>query len=153
MTSGGVVPGGNCRTLVCTIEVTCASAVCMFAEGWKNTLMTPMPLSDCDSICSMLLTVVVIPRSEFVTMRSAISPGGSPVKFHMTLMTGMLMFGKISTGVRKIVIGVKMMMSSAITTNVYGRRRAKATIHIGRVKLQIRQESYLPWKNADLLAI
>src|SRR5580658_4224435 len=46
----------------------------------------------------------------------------------------MLMSGKMSTGVRRIVIGVRMMMSSAITTNVYGRRRANATIHIGLAK-------------------
>src|SRR5229473_557104 len=47
------------------------------------------------------------------------------------LITAMLISGKISTGVRKMVMGVRMMMSSAITTNVYGRRSANATIHIG----------------------
>ena len=60
-----------------------------------------MPLTDCDSMCSMLLTVtVVMPRSELVTMRSAMSCGAKPVKFHTTLTTGILMSGKISTGVR-----------------------------------------------------
>ena len=31
-----------------------------------------------------------------------------------------------------MVIGVRMMMTSAITTNVYGRRSANATIHISK---------------------
>ena len=63
MMSGGVVPGGSCRSCVCAIAATCAIAVSMFALGWKKTLMTAMPRSDCDSMCSMSLTVVVRPRS------------------------------------------------------------------------------------------
>ena len=78
MTSGGTVPGGKPRKVVCTIAVVCASAVWMFAVGWKKTLITPMPFSDCDSMCSMSLTAMVSPRSELVTMRSAISSGASP---------------------------------------------------------------------------
>ena len=35
--------------------------------------MTPMPFSDCDSMCSMSLTVVVMLRSLGATMRLAIS--------------------------------------------------------------------------------
>src|SRR5215470_16385138 len=45
-------------------------------------------------------------------------------------MTGILMFGKMSVGVRKSTIGVRRMMTSAITINVYGLWRAKRTIHI-----------------------
>src|ERR1700712_3220099 len=41
----------------------CAIAVWILADGWKNTLMTVTPDSDCDSMCSMSLTVVVNPRS------------------------------------------------------------------------------------------
>src|SRR4051812_3057573 len=59
MISGGVMPGGSCRTCVCMIATTCAMAVWMFAVGWKNTLITLMPDSDVDSMCSMSLTVVV----------------------------------------------------------------------------------------------
>ncbi len=66
----------------------------------------------------MSLTVTVNPRSELLTIRSAISLGDMPSKFHTTLTTGMLMSGKMSTGVRRMVRGVRMMMSSAITTNV-----------------------------------
>ena len=40
------------------------SPVSMLAPGWKNTLTTPMPSSDCDSMCSMSLTVVVSARSK-----------------------------------------------------------------------------------------
>ena len=40
--------------------------------GWKKILMMPTPTSDCDSMWSMSLTVVVMPRSALVTMRLAI---------------------------------------------------------------------------------
>ena len=63
MISGGVMPGGSCRSCVCETAVTCAIAWTTFALGWKNTLMTAMPSSDCDSMCSMSSTVVVSARS------------------------------------------------------------------------------------------
>ena len=66
----------------------------------------------------MSLTVIVVMRSELLTMRSAISLGAKPAKFHTTLMTGMLMSGKMSTGVRRMTMGVRMMSTSAITTKV-----------------------------------
>ena len=56
--------------------------------------------------------------------------GAKPVKVQITLTTGILMSGKMSTGVRTITSGISRMMTSAITTNVYGRRSASATIHI-----------------------
>ena len=73
MMSGGVMPGGRVRTAAWQIAVICAMAMSIFTFGWKNTLITPIPLSDWDSMCSMSLTVVVIPRSLMVTMRDAIS--------------------------------------------------------------------------------
>jgi hypothetical protein len=36
MTSGGVIPGGNWRTCVCTEATVCAIAVWMLAVGWKK---------------------------------------------------------------------------------------------------------------------
>src|SRR5215510_2188744 len=48
----------------------------------------------------------------------------------MMLMTGMLMSGKISTGVRRITKGVRIRISSDATIKVYGRLSAKRTIHI-----------------------
>ena len=61
--NGGWVPGGSWRSCDCAEAVTCATASSMFAPGWKNTLTTAMPRSDCDSTCSMSLTVVVRLRS------------------------------------------------------------------------------------------
>src|SRR5438874_1296923 len=48
----------------------------------------------------------------------------------MMLTTGMLMAGKMSVGVRSRTNGVSKRRSKDATTNVYGRRRAKRTIHI-----------------------
>src|SRR5258708_2005040 len=48
----------------------------------------------------------------------------------MMLTTGMLMFGKMSVGVRKIEIVPRIKIRIASTTNVYGRFSATLTIHI-----------------------
>src|ERR1039458_9811741 len=69
MTSGGVVPGGNPRSMVWHIAVTCVTAMERLTLGRKKILITAMPFSDCDSWCSMSLTVMVNPRSELLTMR------------------------------------------------------------------------------------
>src|SRR3982074_1630647 len=68
------------------------------AVGCRNTLTPATPFKDCDSMCSMLLTLVVRERSKIETIRVSISAGAKPVNVQMTLMTGMLMLGKISTG-------------------------------------------------------
>src|SRR5207247_1530010 len=104
----------------------------MLASVWKKTRISPTPASDCDSMCSMLLTVVVIARSEMVTMRPSTSFGESPVNCQRIEMTGMLISGKMSTGVRAMVSTPPMAISIAITMNVYGRRRARRTIHIAQ---------------------
>src|SRR5437899_12119229 len=49
----------------------------------------------------------------------------------MMLITGMLIFGKISVGVRTIASPPMIRMRMAITTIVYGRRNASRTIHMG----------------------
>src|ERR1700681_1444795 len=100
------------------------------AVGCRNTLTTATPFKDCDSICSMLLTLVVRERSKIETMRVSISEGAKPVKVQMTLMTGMLMLGKMSTGVRSRTTGQINSRTSESTMNVYGRARASLTIHI-----------------------
>ena len=41
------------------------------------------------------------------------------------------MSGKMSLGMRRMVVMPTITMSRAITTNVYGRARARRTIHIG----------------------
>src|SRR5712672_3594628 len=58
------------------------------------------------------------------------SSAGRPVKLNTTLMTGMLMFGKISVGVRSADAVPKIRISTAMTINVYGRRRARRTTPI-----------------------
>jgi hypothetical protein len=47
--------------------------------GWKKILMTVMPGSEVDSMCSMSLTVVVSPRSLGAAMRWPISCAGRPL--------------------------------------------------------------------------
>jgi len=78
MIIGGVMPGGRPRTVDWQIAVICAMAMSIFTFGWKNTLITAIPLRDWDSMCSMSLTVVVRPRSLMVTMREAISGADMP---------------------------------------------------------------------------
>src|SRR5215470_12613044 len=46
-------------------------------------------------------------------------------------MTGMLISGNMSVGVRSSTTGKSRMMTRAITMNVYGLRSANRTIHIG----------------------
>ena len=57
---------------------TWAIAVWMLAVGWKNTLITEIPASEVDSMCSMSLTVVVRLRSFCAAMRCPISVAGRP---------------------------------------------------------------------------
>ena len=129
-TSGGVVPGGSCRSCVCAMAVTCATALATLTLGWKKILMTPMPFSDCDSMCSMSFTVVVSERSLWTVIRSAICWGERPVYCHTMATTGMLMLGKISVGAVAATSGPRIRMTSARTAKVYGRFRASRTIHI-----------------------
>src|SRR5208283_1511920 len=93
MTSGGVVPGGMLLICVCAIAVTCATAVAMLTFGWKKILMIAMPFNDCDSMCSMPLTVVVSERSLRMVIRLAICSGDRPLYDQTMATTGMLMFG------------------------------------------------------------
>ena len=79
MMSGGVMPGGSWRTCGCIAATTCAMAVWMLAVGWKNTLITVLPTSEVDSMCSMSLTVVVRPRSLEPAILCPISCAGRPV--------------------------------------------------------------------------
>ena len=79
MMSGGVMLGGSTRNTVCWMEVISATASSILTFGWKNTLMTPMPLTDWLSMCSMPLTVVVIARSEMLMTRVSMSLGEMPV--------------------------------------------------------------------------
>src|ERR1700686_585987 len=90
----------------------------MSAVDCKNTLTTATPFNDCDSICSMLFTLVVRERSKIETIRVSISDGTRPVYVQITLMTGMLMLGKMSTGVRSRTTGLIRSSTSENTMNV-----------------------------------
>ena len=70
-----MVPGGSGLTIVWLSAVTCATAPLTSVPGWKNILITLVPRIASDSMCSMLLTVVVRARSTTVLMRSIISVG------------------------------------------------------------------------------
>ena len=121
-TNGGVSPGGSTLSTVWLMAVVSATAASIDASGWKKTRITPAPipapLSDCDSMCSMALTVVVMARSEMVTTRPSISFADSPLYSQMTETTGMLMLGKMSVGVRAIVSAPRMPIRSASTAKV-----------------------------------
>src|SRR5271168_796504 len=64
MTRGGVVPCGYCRSAVCEIAVTCATACEILTDGRKKIFTTETPFNVCDSECSISLTVVVRLRSK-----------------------------------------------------------------------------------------
>src|SRR5215475_3343991 len=87
----------------------------------------------------MSFTVVVMARSVTVTMRFSISFGVSPVYDQTTLITGILMLGKMSFGVVMTAAMPRIAISTDTTTNVYGRRSAKRTIHIVHA---FREESF-----------
>src|SRR5258706_5250203 len=65
-----------------------------------------------------------------VTIRPSTSFGESPLNCQITEITGMLISGKMSVGIRAIEIAPPIAISSAITMKVYGRRRARRTIHM-----------------------
>jgi len=132
MMSGGSEPGGNCRSAVWEIAVIWALAVSRRAFGCRKTLMMACPATAVDSMWWMLSTVVVSTRSYAVVMRPSSSCGLSPVYCQATAMTGILMTGKMSVGVRRITTGLRSRIRSASTMNVYGRSSATRTIHMRR---------------------
>jgi len=118
MIRGGEPPGGSTRVIVWLMAVTWATAASMLVPGWKKTLMTPTPVNDCDSMCSMSFTVVVIARSLIVTMRFAISSGVSPPYCQITTTTGMSMVGNMSFAIFRAESTPRTTMSTAITVKV-----------------------------------
>ena len=78
----------------------------------------------------MLLTAKLVENSLNVVMCRSISSVLSPEYVQTTLTTGMSMFGKMSVGVRRMLATPSITIRTAITMNVYGRRRARRTIHM-----------------------
>ena len=62
-------------------------------------------------MCSMLSTSVVAAFSNGVVSRPSISSGSRPVYCQATAMTGMLILGKMSVGVRRMITGLMIRMS------------------------------------------
>ena len=65
-----MIPGGNCFNPTCASAITSEIAPSIFAVGCRKTLITATPFNDCDSICSILLTLVVRERSKIETITS-----------------------------------------------------------------------------------
>src|ERR1019366_7840075 len=128
--NGGVVPGGSWRSCTWEMAVTWATAAPIFTWGWKKTLIMATPLSDCDSMCSTSLTVVVMARSLLNTMRVDISWADRPLYPHTIVTTGMSILGKISVGIETMLKTPRIKLKSAKTAKVKGRRHASRTIHI-----------------------
>src|SRR3954447_5161885 len=118
MMKGGLVPGGSWRNCAWLTEVICATAEATFTCGWKKTLMTATPARDCDSMCSMSLTVVVMARSLLDTMRWDICSDDRPAYPHTTVTIGISMSGKMSVGIVSILKMPRITIRSAKTTKV-----------------------------------
>jgi hypothetical protein len=73
---------------------------------------------DWDSICSILSTVVVKTRSNWEVMCDSIPSGDIPASLQITEMTGMLIEGKISFGVRVIATSPAIRIRMANTVKV-----------------------------------
>ena len=132
MISGGCVPGGMMPQRPSARSPSPAPRP---PRSWRpagsRRWITPTPLSDWLSMCSMSLTVVVrnpleLPRRSALSISSATCP----VYCQTTEMTGMSTSGKMSVGIRRMATTPRSAISIAITTNVYGRRSASRTIHI-----------------------
>ena len=89
-----------------------------------------MPGIDWLSIWSMSLTVVDSTRSYGVMMRPAMSSGDRPWYVQAAAITGTLMSGKMSTGVRTAASTPTTATRMAMTMKVSGRDRATLTIPI-----------------------
>jgi len=120
------------RRMVCDCAAICDTALSTEASGWKNTFTTVMPASDCDSMCSMPVRVVVSDRSNWVANRRSISSGGRPLYDQITETTGTSSSGRMSVGMRSAESTPNSTTNSAPTMKVYGRRRASETIHMGQ---------------------
>src|SRR5579863_4513329 len=118
MMNDAAVPGGKLCSWLCEMLVIWALAVSMLAPGCRKVLMMARPFSVIDSVCSMLLTTVVMLRSTFVVIRPSISSAFIPVYCQIEARTGMSMFGKMSVGVREITKGLIRRMRIARTMKV-----------------------------------
>ena len=113
------MPGGICLSTVCEIAVTCALAVRMSTSGLEEDL------DDADAGIGLGLDVLdvvdgggerALERRDDAARPSR--PAAGRCSCQTTPMTGMLMSGKMSVGVRSAASGPTISSSSASTTNV-----------------------------------
>ena len=126
---GAAVPGGMLCSWLCEMLVIWALAVSTLAPGCRNVLMMARPFRVTDSVCSMLLTTVVMLRSTLVVMRPSISSAFIPVYCQMEARTGMSIFGKMSVGVRDITNGLISRTSRASTMKISQRTQSCRICH------------------------
>ena len=131
--NGGVIPGGMTFSSVWQVAVTWATAASIRAPGWKYTRITPTPVSDWLSTCSMSFTAVVSTRSVTRTSRLSTSSGGIPLYCQTMVTTGTSASGNTSVAIRFAATTPSTAMRTATTTNVYVRRSARRTIHTARL--------------------
>jgi hypothetical protein len=80
--------------------------------------MTPNPVYDWLSTCSMSLTAVVSTRSVTRTIRLSISSGGIPEYCQTIDTTGTSASGKMSVGIRRMASTPTTAISTASTRKV-----------------------------------
>jgi hypothetical protein len=112
------------------VAVTWASASATFAPGRKYTRITPIPVYDWLSTCSMSFTDAVSTRSLIRTIRLSISSGGIPVYCQTIDTTGTSASGKMSVAIRLVLTAPNTAIKTARTMIVYVRRSASRTIHM-----------------------
>src|SRR3569833_2589511 len=119
--NGGVEPGGIWRTADCETAVIWLVAASTLAPGCKKTLMMARPPTVKDSMCSMLLTVVVRFRSKSEETRPSMLSASRPPYDQTTTITGISIFGKKTNEKQKKTNEQTNKITSASTTKVYGR--------------------------------
>ena len=116
--SGGRIPKGIFFIDTWEDALIWVIAVLIFAPGCKNTLITPTPNNDWDSICSISFTFAAYPLSAIVTILRSISFDCIPVYVHTAVTTGVLISGNTSIGVLTIDNIPIIKINRAITITV-----------------------------------
>ena len=77
--SGGVVPGGMRRRIVCETPVTWDIAVLMFTLGWNRSFTRPTPLELSERTSNRSSTLLSVAISENEVIFDAISAAFKPL--------------------------------------------------------------------------
>lgn len=102
ITTGGRVPAGMRRMMLCEAAVTIEVAAATSSPSWSSMRITATPSKLVDSIFLMPDTLPASENSENSVICCSICCAESPEYDHTTLMIGMSTAGKRSVGVRRI---------------------------------------------------